>query len=46
MAMYMPNKLGRGSDFRGMVCGQPPLEDKPYLYKLLPQSDLNLQMCV
>jgi len=44
--MYMPLKLGRGSDFRGVVCGQAPLNGKPFLYKLLPQTDLNLQMCV
>lgn len=42
----MPHKLGRGNDFRGMICGQTPLETKPYLYKILPQSDLNLQICV
>lgn len=44
--MSMPHKLGMGFDFRGLICGEAPLQNKPYLYKILPQTDLNLQICV
>lgn len=41
-----PDKLAYGIDFRALPCGLGRLNEKPYLYFLQPNIDLNVKMCV